>query len=57
MVGDALSANCYYASASIAALSRNVTLVTGYQTLSTSNKVRVTWTGVGAVPTAGNVRG
>jgi hypothetical protein len=56
VVGDALSANRYYASASIAALGRNPLLTPGYQTLATSNKVRVTWTGVGAVPTAGSVR-
>jgi hypothetical protein len=56
VVGDALVANRYYASASIAALGRNPLLVTGYQSLSTSNKVKVAWTGVGAVPTAGSVR-
>lgn len=56
VVGDALVANRYYASASIAAAGRNALLVTGYQSLHTSNKVRVTWTGVGAVPSAGSVR-
>lgn len=55
-VGDALSANRYYASASIAAAGRNPLLVTGYRSLATSNKVRVTWTGVGAAPSAGAIR-
>lgn len=56
VVGDALSANRYYASASIAAAGRNPLLVTGYRSLATSNKVRVTWTGVGAAPSAGAIR-
>lgn len=55
-VGDAVTANRYLASTSIAATGRTALTLTGYQTLSTSNKVRVTWTGVGAVPTAGSIR-
>ena len=55
-VGDALTANRYLASTSIAATGRTALTVTGYQTLTTSNKINVTWTGVGTVPTAGSIR-
>jgi hypothetical protein len=55
-VGDALIANRYLASTSIAAAGRTPLTFTGYQTLATSNKVIVTWTGVGAAPTAGAFR-
>lgn len=53
VVGDALSANRYKSSYSIAAAGLTALVPTGYQTLPTSNQIKVTWTGVGAVPTAG----
>lgn len=55
-IGDALSATRYLGSTSIAATGRTALVPTGYQTLSTSNQVKVAWTGVGAVPTAGSIR-
>lgn len=55
-VGDATVANRYYASASIAATGRNALVATGFIATSTQRYVTVTWTGVGAVPTAGSLR-
>lgn len=56
VVGDSATANRYYASASIASTGRNPLVITGYKTLATTNKVRVTWTGVGTAATAGAIR-
>lgn len=56
VVGDSASANRYYASASIATAGRNPLVITGYRTLTTTNRIRVTWTGSGAAPTAGAIR-
>jgi len=56
VIGDALSANRYFASASIAAAGRTALLTTGYVALSTSNQIKVTWTAVGTAATAGAFR-
>lgn len=55
-VGDALSAARYLGSTSIAATGRTALVPTGYRTLSTSNQIKVAWTGVGTAPTAGQLR-
>lgn len=55
-VGDALSAARYLGSTSIAATGRTALVPTGYRALSTSNQIKVTWTGVGTAPSAGQIR-
>ena len=56
VVGDSASANRYKSSFSIAATGLTALVPTGYVALSTTNKVRVTWTGVSTAPTAGAFR-
>jgi hypothetical protein len=52
VVGDATTANRYKTSYSIAAAGRTALVPTGFKTTAPSN-INVTWTGVGAAPTAG----
>lgn len=60
-VGDALSATRYLSAGNIHAATRLALTPTGYQTLiganaaASSDQIMVTWTGVGAAPTAGQV--
>ena len=56
VVGDSGVANRYLASTSIATTGRVALTPTGFRTTSATRKVTVTWTGVGAVPTAGQLR-
>ena len=55
-VGDITNATRYLGSTTIAALARTPLVPTGFQTTSTQPAVRVAWTGVGAIPTAGSIR-
>ena len=56
VVGDSASSNRYRASVSIAAAGRQALTPTGYLTLTTTRGLQVTWTGVGAAPSAGALR-
>lgn len=56
VVGDSASANRYKSSFSIAATGRTALVPTGYQALSTTREIQVTWTGVGTAPSAGAAR-
>jgi hypothetical protein len=56
VVGDALVANRYLGSTSIAAAARTALVPTGYRTLATSNKVKATITSVGTAATTGQLR-
>ena len=61
-VGDALVPNRYLTATTIAALGRTALVPTGYTTViganaaASSDQVYVTWTGVGAAPSAGALR-
>lgn len=56
VVGDSASANRYRASVSIASAARQALTATGYETLSTTRGLQVTWTGSGTAPSAGALR-
>lgn len=56
VVGDSASANRYKSSFSIASAGRTALVPTGYQALSTTREIQVTWTGVGTAPSAGAAR-
>ena len=56
VVGDASVANRYLTSTSIAAAARTALVPTGFRTTATQPSIRVTWTGVGTAPTAGQLR-
>jgi len=56
IVGDVTTTNRYLASTSIAATGRTALTLTGFTVTATQPAVRVTWTGVGAAPTAGAFR-
>lgn len=55
-VGDSASANRYMASTTIATTGRLALVPTGYEALSTTREVQVTWTAVGTAATAGALR-
>ena len=56
VVGDATTDNRYKSSFSIAATGRTALVPTGYEVLSTTRTIQITWTGVGAAPSAGALR-
>lgn len=55
-VGDSASANRYMASTTIATTGRLALVPTGYEALSTTREIQVTWTAVGTAATAGALR-
>jgi len=56
VVGDASVANRYLASTSIAAAGRTALTAPGFVTAGGQPAINVTWTGVGAAPSAGSFR-
>lgn len=56
VVGDSATADRYRASVTIASAARQALTPTGYQTLTTTRGLQVTWTAVGAAATAGALR-
>lgn len=56
VVGDSATANRYKTSFSIAAAGRTALVPTGYQALSTTREIQVTWTAVGTAASAGAAR-
>lgn len=56
VVGDATVANRYLASTSLQAAGRTPIVPTGFVTTGNETSVKVTYTGVGAAPTAGALR-
>lgn len=56
VVGDSASSNRYKTSFSIASTGRTALVLTGYEALSTTRTIQITWTGAGAAPSAGALR-